>query len=867
VAAVARNVRFHLTSVRTRDGIQTDFGFVLPSENPVTGLAGLKIGGASDIYKPMAFDNAGNLYVENPVGSGSLDPVPANALVSLPADSSLQVASAYKRGFLAFTDLANSSARGAIYDIATGNLDPLSMLPMGEPWAAGTYAIGEVVTPSNPFGGNGHSYRCIQAGVSGNAQPVFPVGEGATVADGGVIWKENTPFMAQRLPTQAAPAVARVPGGGAFAAARDVYIIVTLVNGQGETDSAAITFKYVNTVLNDQFVVTSPTLPTWVANLIAPYAVTGYNVYEADVATGAAAPLLAAYKKVNGGLVAIGVATNVNTTGAGAAPTGVNNAGVVPVGNICAGLRYAFVFYINRNGYFAGVSSAAVFSYTAPTAGLKMYIPYIPIGPANTQARVVAFTPAGTLSQLAGSGISSAGPYFWIPPAGFAEGDFSFSDIAGGVTIADIVSGVQMTSTMINDNVTTTATFNFTDDYLKSTMLNVSDSFRKIRIPDISDAYFAESIGRMLYSVDSLPSGWYVSAEGDPETVYGDTGLVQVAENNGQNRVAVREFSSTIYLFKERSGHVLQPDATDPVNWKAAKQWDGSGPCGKRALDVCTTFLCYVHRSGVYIYAGSGSPKRISKEIPISWSKINWKAAKTIWVMIDDETSEIRIGVPYGQSTVPNMVLKCNFEESPDFEPPIHFSPYMGKEIAAGTCYKWSVDEIAANLAVRMERPLVNPPVTLDLATQQSQILYASSNPDGAVAAIVPLMFNDNGEGIDSTYETAAPQDLMRPNQLGGVQANIAGSGNINLEILALRAKDPREGGVVPAPGKPQANLGAVIPVKKKCQAGVPYSCGVKGQNERFRLRVSNGKQKDVWFDLQWASIHAKPLSSARPNS
>lgn len=866
MAALARNVRFHLTSVRTRDGINSNLGFKLPSQRPVTGLAGLKIGGApGDTFVPIVFDDQGHLYVESPVGSGKLIAV-ASTQVTPPAAASMQVAAAYTRGFLAFTDLKNSSGSPAVYDIASGHLDPLSMLPVGSPWQAKrAYNVGEIVTPLTPFGGNAHWYRCTVAGTSGNAQPVFPVTEGTTVADNTVTWQEETPLMAQNLPTPPAPVVTRNPAAGTFAASRDVYIAISYVNPQGETVIGA-SFVYVNTTLNDQFVVTGPllaSLAAWVQNLGGSYQPTGYNVYEADVATGAAAPAQSAYHKVNVGAVAFGVNTNVNTTGAGAVPIG-GTAWIVPAGNICAGLRYAVILYVNRNGYISGMAAASVFSYQGATGGHQLYVPYIPVGPANTMGRLLAFTPAGTLSQLAGTGISNAGPYFWIPPAGFADADFNFSGVAAGVTVSDIVNGVSMNSTYINDNATTTATLNFTDDYLKLTTLDISAYFRKIQVPACSDIYYSAAVNRMFYAVDQFPSGWYVSNEGDPETVYGDTGIVQVSENNGENRVTVRDFNGVTYLFKERSGHILNPDVTDPSNWKATQQWSGSGPCGPRAVDVCTSFMLFVHRSGVYVYFGSGLPKRISKEIPITWAKINWKYAKAIWVLIDDETQEVRIGVPYGNSTVPNMQLRVNYEESPDFNPPIHFSPYIGKEIAAGTCYKWSVDDIPSNLAVRIERPLVNPPATLDYSTTQSQILHASSNPDGAVSAVVPFQYNDNGTGIDSVFETAAPQDLLRPNMLGGVQANIDGVGTFQLEVLALRAKDPRDGGAAPAGGPAQTG-GSVIPLVKKCQAGIPYSCGARGQNERFRLRVSNGKQLNMGFDLKWAAIYARPISTARP--
>jgi hypothetical protein len=55
-------------------------------------------------------------------------------------------------------------------------------------WAAETeYPYGARVIPSPP---NAHLYRAVQAGFSGTAQPAFPTGAGATVADGTVVWQE-----------------------------------------------------------------------------------------------------------------------------------------------------------------------------------------------------------------------------------------------------------------------------------------------------------------------------------------------------------------------------------------------------------------------------------------------------------------------------------------------------------------------------------------------------------------------------------------------------------------------------------------------------------------------------------------------------
>lgn len=901
VSPFVRNTEFHLTGARTRSGIQNRWGFTLPDSGAVTGLAGLKMGGPSgDLQVPIAFSALGHLYKEVPVGSGRVQQI-TGPLVTLPANSSMQSASAFTKGFLAFGDLVNSTARPAVYNIALGTLDPLSMRPVGDPWAPATqYQVGEIVTPSTPVGGTGHTFRCTRAGTSGGVQPPeFTTLGGGNVSElagtgaqsgSGVSWTDpndvtmddgaSYAVVATSNGSPSKPLLASTFGFAIPGGATIVGIKVTGVafqTGATGPSPSAINMEITggtNPGTNRSFI---PTL-----NVATPFALGGPTDLWGDVN-----PTPTQANDAGFGPTITAIGGNPNTTslqnvavtiyyvinpGATITDGTVVWNELTPVmssstvaGNIAQGLRYMVVLYVNRNGYISGMSQASVITTTIGDSVHQLEVDNIETGPENTVARILAFTPAGQLGQLAGNGISSAGPYFWISPAAqFFGPGFNLTNVPGGITVADVVNGVTMNSTLINDNTTTSATFNFTDDYLKATLNDVSSYFRKIQVPPCSDVWYSQTLQRNFYAADNLPSGWYVSLLADPESVFGDKGLIQVAENNGENRTAIREFAGIIYPMKEGSGHVLTPSPDDPSTWSIVQQWTGSGPCGPRAVDVCTNFMCYVHQSGVYIFQ-SGQPVRISKEIPITWSQINWKYKQTIWVMIDDQTQVIRIGVPYGQSTVPSIVLTLNYEESPTFQPPIHFSPYIGKEIATGESYKWSIDSISANLAIRAQRNLVNPPATIDSATTQSQILYASSNSDGHVDPIIPGIYDDNGIGIDWVIETACPQALMKPVRLGGVQANVDGYGQLQVEVLALRAKDQKQGGVPTQGGKPEANAGRVLRLKKPIQAGVPYSCGGSMTNERIRVRISNNKQPGVFGDVKWVAIYTQPIATARP--
>ncbi len=837
LAAVAKNVTFHLTSVRTRDGIQMQFQVPPDSANPgqtppISGLGSLKYQQPSpdkppDKRIPMLFDMAGRVFVESPEGSGILMPV-NSSLVTPPTNAHMQVASAYNRGYLAFSDLKTGKGQPAVYDLLSGNLDPYSMRPAGDRWKANTvYQAGEVVTPNNGTTGNGHIYVCTVAGTSGATQPAFPIVDGSTVTDATVTWKEVTAHAGTAIDSipNTFFSVTRIAGAGSYAAGRDVYIAITINNGNGESLLSA-TNVITNTVANDRIqVVIGPAFPSWLAGLAAPFAPTTVNVYAADVATGAAPPAASSYHNVATGK-ALGATVNVDSTGSGAAPPAGNGATLTASssGNICTGIRYMVVLFKNRNGAITGMTEASVIAINVPTPGAQqLWVGNIPTGPANTAARICAFTVAGG---------STAGDYFYIPSQ-------------------DQVSGVVMTATVIADNTTTSAIFNFTDIYLLSST-KITSFFRKIQAPSCVDIYFSRSTSRMVVSgANGYPSGWLVSLQNDPESFYGDTSVVQAGENDSERAIAWREFRGASFGLKERGGYLIEPSASDPSTWNVSKRWEGVGPVGPRAVDVSNSFMCFVHSSGVYIFLGD-QPMRITKELPKTWHNINWDFAHLIWVLIDEETQEIRIGVPLNDSTVPNAVLKCNYEEAPDFAPPIYFSPFVGKEIAAGSSRKWSVDDIAAFVAVRAIRKLGT--AVSDALTRQSQILFASSAPDGAVNAIMPGTFNDNGAGIDCIYETVSTQDLLRVNQLGGVGVNATGSGDLNVSVVYGRKNASSPDGRIDL--KP-LNL-------NNTQDKAPPSIGARGQNERFRLRLSNGKVPNSWFDVKYAVLYARPVASSR---
>jgi hypothetical protein len=250
----------------------------------------------------------------------------------------------------------------------------------------------------------------------------------------------------------------------------------------------------------------------------------------------------------------------------------------------------------------------------------------------------------------------------------------------------------------------------------------------------------------------------------------------------------------------------------------------------------------------------------MTKEIPTLWQNINWDYQHLIWCCVDEENKEIRIGIPVGSATVPNQTLTMNYMEG--LSGPIHFSQYAGREVAMGAARKWSVDDIAGLVAVRCERPLPENASPFG-ALRQSQVLIGSSSPDGTVQMIATGVYNDNGSGIACQYETTSTQDLMDVSMLGGVSINALGQGSMTVSVMVARTYEDSQ----PSPAGNGTNEIKLAPFLLTPENWRGYDGGARGQNERFRMRFTNGSIANAWFALKYCSLFTRPLFTGRSSS
>ena len=482
-------------------------------------------------------------------------------------------------------------------------------------------------------------------------------------------------------------------------------------------------------------------------------------------------------------------------------------------GNIDTGVRYCAVMFRTRTGYITGFTLAATRSANLATGSRRVDLTGIPVSAdPNVIERIIAFTFAGG---------SDAGPYYFI------EAD-------------DTVDGVSITRTVIPDNTTTTATFNFTDSYLAG-LSDISAYFNKVKLPFMSAVSYSKRMRRLFWCGDpDLPSAFRASEIDDPETYYETDSIIEPAEGVGQRAVTMREYKGETYLLMERSGHVTEDTTATPATWGTYQRWSKVGPAGPRAVDVNEDIMAFAHRSGVYVYLGN-APIHVSHKIHRRWRKINWEFGHLVWLRIDAETQRIYIGVPMGHSTIPDKVFVMDYDDA-DFSR--NFSNV-----------RWSEDTIAAHDAIRTERalPAANDANENITGYQPiSQFVFASAAPDGAINMCddppgqpEDMRHDDNGAGIEAIYHTAFDGPRGAHDwRLGQVDVTVRGAGSLHVEARKIYGVEGLHLRAIELEALP-------LTYERKPKATATIST----KSPRWGLRITNENEPGAWFDLSQASL------------
>jgi hypothetical protein len=775
MARIARNQRYTAQSTATRYGhatqIQIPNSGALTAGNALTGGGFLRYLAAQpgtlnlqavETVLLFAYGSVdGNIYACPPFVQSALVQLTNAAFFSNTGFAALAglnpvMAQGFNQMFIALANLLLPSQSPLVYNSSDGNLYPASDLPFGAPWQPGTYyRAGQVVSPSQfqTFGQTngqgtwveiqtGYLYQCVTAGTSGaaNAQPTWPTTYNGTVTDNTVSWKECTPIFISGLPDATAPLspTTTLDANSPIIAGATVHLACTLVNSIGEGSNRLVNVQGVldptkvltwvnNTGSAVDLTVTLPAIQAYLATsgtLGATFGATALNLYafidETSSADASAIIDPSYYALVNAAPVAAGAQVTISAFPTlQAMPQTSTAATTATVGNVDTGIRYLTTFFQTNSQYQTGFSNSAPIAVNVTQSGWPIQCLRLPIGPYNCQARVVAATV---------SGASAAGPFTYISQADVETPGFNQPNVA-------------ITATLIEDNTSTTASFNFTDTYLPGAS-DVTNFFDKIQLPPVVDVYFAKTLQRVVYTgAVGYQSGHLFSDIADPETVRVPGGNFQVSENDGDRTVCYREIRGIGYSFKENSGFEVLANAGDPSTWEPRQAWGGTGPVGAKAIDIAgqddSEFAIWAHRSGVYLFAGQ-HPTLISREQQDAWDTINWDYGHLVTVRIDHKRRLVHILAPINGSTTCNARFVMNYYFGTG--DPVVFVQRRGILVPNVEGRKWSQDDVVFNDALYIPQKSRNA-VQLSTLNVENQMCFFAA--DGSIKSVVDGQYYD----------------------------------------------------------------------------------------------------------------------------
>jgi hypothetical protein len=259
------------------------------------------------------------------------------------------------------------------------------------------------------------------------------------------------------------------------------------------------------------------------------------------------------------------------------------------------------------------------------------------------------------------------------------------------------------------------------------------------------------------------------SSTESPESYDGVSGIMNIAENNGQGLRAAFTLRNNLYFVKERSLYVTATDGiNEPALWQVEEVSNQVGTTSPHGVGIGEEWVVIAGRSGLYLFDGS-EPVKLSQEIQPTWDSINWQYGQTIWVQVDTQHKRILVGVPMGSATQPNQILMLDYTEG-------FGDPLVAMLTAPERSRKWAPWMIAANSCGLIER-----------SNGEALIFLGSNNSTGKIYSPTVGAFSDDGAAINSFYSTAylAATGLSGRNLFGYMTAYVKGSGTLALTSLS----------------------------------------------------------------------------------
>lgn len=173
---------------------------------------------------------------------------------------------------------------------------------------------------------------------------------------------------------------------------------------------------------------------------------------------------------------------------------------------------------------------------------------------------------------------------------------------------------------------------------------------------------FLEVYSNRLFSAgfSSSPSTVWFSDLDEPEGYQADWNF-DVFAKNGDSITGMKAYQSKLYIFKNRSVHVLLGD--DPANFNLQLVTDQYGAINNRCIVVFEDVMIFLDKKGVMLYNGGSLDNLSNKKIQPLIDRINWDGAPTYACMVHDKArSQVLISVPTGVNTIPDLILVYDYK-------------------------------------------------------------------------------------------------------------------------------------------------------------------------------------------------------------
>lgn len=276
-------------------------------------------------------------------------------------------------------------------------------------------------------------------------------------------------------------------------------------------------------------------------------------------------------------------------------------------------------------------------------------------GQARLNSSVLAGgAPSGLYSYYDAAGarkivtVSGDSLYAWSPETGFQL-------IKSGLTVG---AKMMFETCPTDDGLTTLVGFNGVDNPIKWLGSGSALDLEGFPFPAMPSERFQYPVYHkdQLFIRCATNSSWvYFSAITDAQSYPADQ-VIQVKPGDGDEVSAMVPFIGQLTIFKKRSIHSLTGDDID--NFRLDEINGRVGCVGPRAACVEGSKLYFISDEGLFEFNGMTAKNISDAAIPGLWSRIN-KAYLSNAVAFPWK-GKIWFSVPYGNSTVNNMIIVCN---------------------------------------------------------------------------------------------------------------------------------------------------------------------------------------------------------------